>query len=215
MSTVVYYFCFVNFLWWWVVYNLQYSWFACIIEYIYLLCLYMKTNIRIVLLGLVCGLFMFGWLIIAQNAWANMALANISNTCNGNQITLTWSAVPWADKVAIYKVLNNNQQGTLIVNKEMSAGIHVYTLPNPVAPEVVRFVPMTSDGTPAWAERDYTLRLCNSTTPTTPIVPATPSRPGVPIVPKVWPEQDIAYVLFATLFIYGIVRYARYRKAKS
>lgn len=145
-------------------------------------------------------------------AGANMALANIANTCNGNQITLTWTAVPWADKVKIYKVLNTGQPGTLIADKAMSAGTHIYTLPNPVAPEVVRFVPTTSNGTPSWTEKDYTLRLCNQTTPTP--TPSTPSRPWVPSVPVVGPEQDIAYVLFATLFIYGIVKYRRYRRAK-
>lgn len=145
-------------------------------------------------------------------AWANMNLANISNTCNGNQITLTWTAVPWADKVKIYKVLNNGQPGQLIADKAMSVGTHVYTLPNPVAPEVVRFVPTTSNGTPSWTEKDYTLRLCNQTT--TPTTPTTPTRPGVPTVPVVGPEQDIAYVLFASLFIYGLIRYARYRRAK-
>ncbi len=148
-----------------------------------------------------------------NSAWANMALANISNSCNGNQITLTWTAVPWADKVKIYKVLNNWQAGQLIVDKVMSAGTHVYTLPNPVAPEVVRFVPTTTNGTPSWTEKDYTLKLCTQT-PTTPTTPTTPSRPWVPTVPVVGPEQDIAYVLFATLFIYGLVRYVRYRKAK-
>jgi len=149
-----------------------------------------------------------------SSAGANMALANISNTCNGNQITLTWTAVPWADKVKIYKVLNNNQPAQLIVDKSMSAGTHIYTLPNPVAPEVVRFVPTTANGTPSWTQKDYTLKLCNqTTTPTTPTTP-TPTTPGVPIVPKVWPEEDIAYVLLISLFIYGLVRYARYRKAK-
>lgn len=147
-----------------------------------------------------------------NSAWANMALADISNTCNGNQITLTWTSVPGADKVKIYKVLNNWTPGTLIADKAMSARTHIYTLPNPVAPEVVRFVPTTANGTPSGTEKDYTLRLCNQAT--TPITPTTPVRPGVPTVPKVGPEQDIAYVLFATLFIYGVVRYARYRRAK-
>gem|GEM_PF-4467983 len=50
-----------------------------------------------------------------------MALANISNTCNGNQITLTWTAVPGADRVKIYKVLNTGQPSTLIADKAMSA----------------------------------------------------------------------------------------------
>lgn len=154
------------------------------------------------------------WTVHNSAGGANMALANISNTCNGNQITLTWTSVPGADKVKIYKVLNNNQQGTLIADKAMSAWTHIYTLPNPTPPEVVRFVPTTANGTPSWTEKDYTLRLCNQTTPTTPTNPTTPARPWVPTVPKVWPEQDIAYVLFATLFIYGIVRYARYRRAK-
>jgi len=160
--------------------------------------------------GLACS--SLGTWTVHNAAGANMALANISNTCNGNQITLTWTAVPGADRVKIYKVLNTGQPSTLIADKAMSAWTHIYTLPNPTPPEVVRFVPTTSNGTPAWTEKDYTLRLCNQTT--TPTTPTTPTRPGVPTVPKVWPEQDLAYVLFATLCIYGIVRYARYRRAK-
>jgi hypothetical protein len=35
-------------------------------------------------------------------------------------------------EVKIYKVLNNGTPGTLIADKAMSAGTHVYTLPNPV-----------------------------------------------------------------------------------
>jgi hypothetical protein len=151
-----------------------------------------------------------------NSAGANMALANISNTCNGNQITLTWVPVQWADRVKIYKVVNNNQQGTLIADKAMSDGRHVYTLPNPTPPEVVRFVPTTANGTPSGTERDYTLRLCNQSTPTpTPPGTSTPPRPGVPTVPKVGPEQDIAYVLLTSLFIYGLLRYRRYAKAKN
>jgi hypothetical protein len=36
----------------------------------------------------------------------------------------------------------------------------------------------------------------------------------VPSVPKVGPEQDIAYVVLATLFVYGVIRLRKYRKAK-
>lgn len=149
-----------------------------------------------------------------NSAGANMALANIGNTCNGNQITLTWESVPWADKVKIYKVLNNGQAWQLIVDKAMSIWTHVYTLPNPVAPEVVRFIPTTSNGTPSWTEKDYTLKLCNQTTTTPTTTTTTPTKPWVTKVPVVGPEQDIAYVLFLSLFVYGIVRYSRYRKAK-
>jgi hypothetical protein len=79
-------------------------------------------------------------------------------------------------------------------------------------PEVVRFVPVDASGNPSWTQHDYTLRLCTSAH----VVPwsSTPPRPWVPSVPKVGPEQDIAYVILATLFVYGVIRLRKYRKAK-
>jgi hypothetical protein len=77
-----------------------------------------------------------------------MSLANISNTCVNNQITLTWSSVPGAQQVRIYKVVNG-QPGTLLATRNMSDLTYTYTLPNPMPPEVVRFVPVDASGNPS------------------------------------------------------------------
>lgn len=112
----------------------------------------------------------WSWCIVLANGnnltWADMALANISNTCVNDQITLNWNALTWAERVNIYK-LNNGQLGTLIAEKLMSAEEHVFNLPNPTEPEVVRFIPTTSTGLISWIEADYTLELCSQiqTTP--------------------------------------------------
>jgi len=147
-----------------------------------------------------------------NSAGANMQLANVSNTCNGNQITLTWNSVPGAQRVRIYRVVNG-QQGTLIGERNMTDQQHVYALPNPTPPEVVRFVPIDSAGNSAGTQVDYTLQLCTPTPTPTPTTPA-PKPPSIPTVPKVWPEQDIVYVLLATLFMYGVLRVVKSRKAK-
>lgn len=144
------------------------------------------------------------------SAPVNMSLANIWNTCTNNQITLTWNALQGADTVRIYRVVNG-QQWTLLAEKNMSDQQHTYTRSSTL--EVLRFVPI-NNGSPVGTEFDYTIR-CQVTPPATTTPPQTQTPPpGVTTVPKVGPAQDIAYVLFATLFIYGVIRLRKYRKAK-
>ncbi len=148
-----------------------------------------------------------------SSAGANMKLANIDNTCNNNdRITLSWTAVWWATKVAIYRVRNDSRPAKLITTKNMSAEWHTFTLTNPSPPNVLRFIPLDANDRPSGTEVDYTLKLCPpssgvSTPPTT-----TPTPPSIGKVPVVGPEQDIAYVILATLLLYWVFRLVRYRK---
>lgn len=93
----------------------------------------------------------------------------------------------------------------------MSDQQHTYTRSSTL--EVLRFIPV-NNGTSVGTEVDYTVR-CQATPPATTTPPQTQTPPpGVTNVPKVGPAQDIAYVILATLFVYGLVRFRKYRKAK-
>ncbi len=154
--------------------------------------------------------------MLHSSAGANMQLSNISNTCNNNQITLTWTAVSGAPRVRIYRVVNG-QQSTLIAEKNMSDQQHSYPLPNPTPQEVVRFVPIDASGNPTGTQKDYTLKLCQPTPPTTPPTtpPPAPQPPSIPSVPKVWPEQNLMYIIGATFLLYIITRARKWKKNKT
>lgn len=157
-------------------------------------------------LGTSCSTWWTG--TVHNSAGANMALANVSHTRNGNNITLRWTAVTWAPKVDIFLLNNTTQQATKLVTKNMTDETYTFPLTSQ-PPQVVRFIPVQTNGTQAGTQIDYTMRetLWTTTTP-----PTTPTKPGVPKVPTVWPKEDMLFILFLSIFVYGIVRFVRSRR---
>lgn len=141
---------------------------------------------------------------------ANMVLANVSHTKNGNTITLRWTAVAGATKVDIFLLNNTTQVATKLVTKNMTDETYSFPLTT-AAPQIVRFIPVDANGDQAGTQVDYTMN--ESLTPDAPTPPpAAPAKPSIPKVPRVWPEQNMILVLIGTILVYGVIRFVRSKK---
>lgn len=145
---------------------------------------------------------------VHNSAWANMALANVSHTRNGNNITLRWTAVSGAPKVDIFLLNNTTQVATKLVTKNMTDESYTFPLTSQ-PPQVVRFVPVQTNGTQAGTQIDYTMRETLGTTTTT---TTTTPKPWVPKVPTVWPKENLFLILFISIVMYWAVKLTRARR---
>ena len=121
-------------------------------------------------------------LTASTHASANMALANVSHTRNGNTITLRWTAVDGATNVDIYLLNNATQAATKLATKSMTDESYSFPLTT-LPPQIVRFIPVDANGNQAGTQVDYTMN--ESLTSSAPTPPPAPVRPHVPKVPTV------------------------------
>ncbi|MCF7835014.1 hypothetical protein K9M48_03070 [Candidatus Gracilibacteria bacterium] len=128
---------------------------------------------------------------------ADMSLASISHTKNGNTITLRWLAIDGSDDIDIFLRDNDDEEYNLLDTVNMDDEEYSFTSTRD-GEHIVKFTPDNGG-----REHVYTFTV-TGITPT----PA-PSTPGVTSVPKVGPKENIIAVLIFTLLGYFI-----YRKAK-
>lgn len=134
-------------------------------------------------------------------AWADMKLANISHTFNGNVVTLKWIAVNGSDNVDLFLRDDNEEHFNKLATVKMSAESYSFTLTRN-GEHIVRFMPNNW-----WKEVHYTFSFLGTEKPT----PATPEKPTVkPVV--VWPKENIIAVLIWTVLLYLVYKLVR-RKA--
>lgn len=139
-----------------------------------------------------------------HGAWADMTLANITHTINGNRITLRWTAVDWSDSVDVF--LWNDWEGSFnkLWSPDMDSETYTFTV-SKNGEYIVKFIPDNW-----WRETTYTINVTGiSTTSTTPT--NTPTA-QVTTVPKVWPTQNIILILVLSFVGYLLYRNLLKRK---
>jgi hypothetical protein len=133
-----------------------------------------------------------------HGAWADMNLANISDTINGNTVTLRWLSIAWSDDIEIY--LRDEDAGTFhkLSTVNMTDESYSFTM-NEAGEHIVKFIPDNG----GW-EINYTFNVLG-------VSNNTYSKPTVtPVI--VWPKENIIAILIGTLLIYLIYRVVK-RKA--
>ncbi len=136
---------------------------------------------------------------VAEAHWAgaDMSLANISHTINGDRVTLRWISVNGSDDIEIF--LRNEDGGTFHKLATVDMNSESYSFDVDWAGEyIIKFIPDNGG-----IEKNY---VFNALWTNTPDVPTTVT----PVV--VWPRENIIAILIGTILIYVVYRVAK-RKA--
>ena len=128
------------------------------------------------------------------SAGADMSLANVSHTINGNKVTLTWISLAGSDKVDILLWDPTANVFNKLSTVSMSAEKYEFTLTRN-GEFIVNFMPNN------WGkEKRYTF-VVTGVTPATTTTPVT-TKPTITKVPHVWPVENVAVALFISFFLY-------------
>lgn len=139
---------------------------------------------------------------VTHAAGADMSLANISHTINGNNVTLKWIAVAGSDYVEIFLWDESSNNFRRLTNVKMSAETYTFSLSRDWE-HIVKFIPNNG-----WKEIDYTF---NAIWIIKAVAPVPEKSTAVkPVV--VWPKENIIAVLIWTVVLYLVYRLIR-RKA--
>lgn len=136
-------------------------------------------------------------------AWADMSLANISHTLNGNTVTLRWIAVNGSDNVDLFLRDENAWNFNKLATVRMSAESYSFNLSKNWE-HIVKFIPDNW-----WKEINYTFNFIWEEKVSEPewTAPQTTVKPVV-----VWPKENIIAVLIWTVLLYLVYKLVR-RKA--
>ena len=129
---------------------------------------------------------------------ADMSLANVSHTLNGNQVTLTWVAVDWSDNIDIMLRDASSSSYNKLATVNMNEEKYTFTV-SKNGETIVRLVPNNS-----WIEKNYTFSVSG-------LSDWTVTTPEIKKVPQTWTEENIAIVVILSAIIYFWYKKA-YRK---
>ncbi len=141
------------------------------------------------------------WVWNMHDAWADMSLANISHTINGNTINLKWIAVNGSDKVDIFLWNESANSFSKLATVNMSVEKYSFTTTRN-GEHIVKFVPNNGG-----REINYTFNVVGVSTAITPVTTTSTVTPVV-----VWPKENVIAILIWTIVLYLVYRVVR-RKA--
>ena len=133
-------------------------------------------------------------------AWADMRLANISHTIDGNKVTLSWIAVNGSNTVDLFLRDDKEETFNKLTTINMSAESYTFTLTRDWE-YIVKFIPNNW-----WTEVNYTFNYLAEKKADEPTIP----KPIKPVV--VWPKENILAVIIWTILLYLVYKIVR-RKA--
>ena len=130
---------------------------------------------------------------------ADMSMADISHSVNGNVVTLTWTAVPYSDNVEIRIFDKANADYVTLGTVPMTAEKFNYTTKSTDDELLFAFIPRDAKG----REYRYDVNVRHEADVT----------PEIKQAPKVWPAEDFAVMLLITVALYLWYRVFASRKA--
>lgn len=131
---------------------------------------------------------------------ADMSMADISHSVNGNVVTLTWTAVPYSDNVEIRIFDKVNADYVTLGTVPMTAEKFNYTTKSSDGDELLfAFIPRDAKG----REYRYDVNVRHESDVT----------PEIKATPKVGPAEDFAVMLLITVALYLGYRVFASRKA--
>ena len=136
----------------------------------------------------------------AKHGAADLNLANVSYTYEGNNYTVSWTPVDGAEKIQIYLKTADAWDYIKQPDVSMNAGVYKFTA-NKKGDYLVKMIPVDAANNPVWSELVQTIKVNN-----VPVAPI-PTEEVVQTVPKVWPGLN----LMIWLFLFGILVYMLYR----
>lgn len=146
----------------------------------------------------------FSFKTLASQAWwlhgvADLNLANVSYTYEGNEYTVSWTPVDGAEKVQIYLKPAGVWDYIKQTDALMSAGIYKFTA-SKKWDYLVKLIPVDASNNPTGSELVQTIKVNAVSTPDAP-------EEVVTNVPKVWPGLN----LIVWLLLFGMLIYMLYR----
>ncbi|HKL44339.1 MAG TPA: hypothetical protein VJ892_03605 [Candidatus Absconditabacterales bacterium] len=133
-----------------------------------------------------------------HSAGADMSLANVSHTINGDRVTLRWISLDGSDEIDIF--LRDEDAGTFnkLSTVDMDSESYSFDIDDN-GEHIVKFIPSNGG-----VEKNYTFNAMGieDTDDPTPVV--------TPVV--VGPKENIIAILIGTILIYLIYRVAKSRK---
>ena len=130
---------------------------------------------------------------------ADMSMADISHSVNGNVVTLTWTEVPYSDNVEIRIFDKATADYVTLGTVPMSQEKFQYTTKDWEDELLFAFIPRDAKG----KEYRYTVNVRHEADVT----------PEIKEAPKVWPAEDFAVMLLITVALYICYRVFASRKA--
>jgi len=130
---------------------------------------------------------------------ADMSMADISHSVNGNVVTLTWTAVPYSDNVEIRIFDKANADYVTLGTVPMTAEKFNYTTKSTDDELLFAFIPRDAKG----REYRYDVNVRHESDVT----------PEIKATPKVGPAEDFAVMLLITVALYLGYRVFASRKA--
>lgn len=141
------------------------------------------------------------------SAWthgaADMNLANVSYTYEGNNYTVSWTPVDGAEKVQIYLKPADAWDYVKQPDVAMNAGIYKFTA-NKEGDYLVKMIPVDAANNPVGSELVQTIKVSNIVSPASPVEA---EKQVIKSVPKVWPGLN----LMIGLFLFGILMYMLFK----
>lgn len=135
----------------------------------------------------------------AASEGADMSMADISHSVNGNVVTLTWTSVPYSENVEIRIFDKSSADYVTLGTVPMKQERFQYTVKSSDDELLFAFIPRDAKG----REYRYDVNVRHETDVT----------PEVKEVPKVGPAEDFAMILLITVALYIAYRVFASRKA--
>ncbi len=154
------------------------------------------------------------WNIHNAAQGADMSLANVTHTIDGNSVKLTWISQVWSDKVEVY-LLNEDETGDGEPARDPLGTVDMmdgeFIFPYQGAQTTTLLLKPTTDGVMNGIEHVYAI---NETPPVEkePKTPVVEPQAQIKVVPQTWAKEN--FLVIFIISILGFVLYRAMRKTK-
>ncbi len=142
-------------------------------------------------------------------AGADMSLANITHTINGNTITLKWITIAWSTSIDLSVMTPGSTSFNRVATINMGDERYSFVA-NRNGEYIFQFTPNNNG-----RQVNYTVQMNSISNPQPPTTPWTtpPTAQNITVVPKTWPKEN-AIIIVIMGFLWYIFYKKLYRKAK-